>query len=509
MHTSKLFVLATLLTFVVCGYYEDHVCDHDNLSYEPEFLDVQEDMKFNEDGRLLFKSEPANIRIYAHYDLLDKAATPSFKAYIAEELAPPVIDYFQGLLKVKYPVIGNLKLDNGVARVCNVPAPDVLKGAGVAADYFIFYDADQSGGSTLAASRHCYLATGSKRPLIATTKFNSKQLLEAKGNAIVHEKNTYLLIHEMLHTFGFSDKLYNFFIDENGSPLKNHVKSKTLNGVTSTVVNLPPLTDRLRKHFGCPTLEGAYMENDGGSGTIGSHLERKLFVYEAMSTGAIDGRRVSEFSLALLEGTGWYLPNYDYAEPYFFGKNRGCEFMSQKCPVSNALFDEFCVGEDRGCAPHGRGGGKCAIDAKADGCKYYYPDELFDCENPDGEDNARFPDLQVFGRGAGSRCFTGTLNNRKSNNGKTSFCFKHTCKEENGKTVLDVQVGEHKIKCEAAGQREVNGYVGYFDCPDPVTFCSTVGKKYCPRNCMGRGFCINGTCECKTGFTGIDCALRL
>jgi hypothetical protein len=250
------------------------------------------------------------------------------------------------------------------------------------------------------------------------------------------------------------------------------------------------------------------MENDGGSGTALSHLERKFWVYEAMASGGIYGRRVSEFSLALLEGSGWYAPNYDYAEPYFFGKGKGCDFLNQKCSSSKAYFDEFCTGSSRGCAPHGRSGGKCSSDSKSNGCKYVDPDTDYDCDNPDGEDNARFPSLEVYGRGAESKCFTGTLNTRKSTGGSTSFCFKYTCVGEGANAQLEVQVGSEKIVCEQEGQRSLDGYYGAIDCPDPKTFCEGIGKRYCPRNCMGRGTCENYKCKCNEGFTGVDCGLR-
>jgi hypothetical protein len=250
------------------------------------------------------------------------------------------------------------------------------------------------------------------------------------------------------------------------------------------------------------------MENGGGSGTSASHFERKFFVYEQMSSGSILGRRVTEFSLALLEGSGWYLPDYSYAEPYFYGKGQGCGFVTGKCSSSSSQFDEFCVGTTRGCAPHGRGGGKCSSDSIMDGCKFYRPDEDYDCENPDGEDNARLPSLQVFGRGAGSKCFTGDLNTRTSTNGRTSFCFRYTCSGTGSSTQVEVQVGTNKIVCTQAGKKTVSGYIGSVDCPNPQEFCEGAGKKYCPRNCMGRGTCVNNVCKCNSGFKGVDCALK-
>jgi hypothetical protein len=333
---------------------------------------------------------------------------------------------------------------------------------------------------------------------------NRNMLPNANGNVLLHEKNMYVLMHETMHGLGFSTNTYKYFVDSNGKTRTGHIKSVSVSGKTRTFLDVPPLTEKLRAHYGCSTLAGALMENGGGDGTSASHFERKVFLYEAMTSGAIDGRRVSEMSLALLEGSGWYTVDYSYAEPYYFGKGQGCSFVTG---TSCTNFDEFCTGSSRGCAPHGRGGGSCRSDSISDGCKYYSPDADYDCENPDGEDYARLPDLQVYGRGAGSKCFTGTLNTRSSTS-STSFCFKYSCSGSGSGTQLQVQVGSKTVTCTEEGQKTIDGYYGTVNCPDPLTFCNTVGKKYCPRNCMGRGSCVSGKCQCKSGFTGVDCALK-
>jgi len=283
----------------------------------------------------------------------------------------------------------------------------------------------------------------------------------------------------------------------------------TYDGKQTTVLDLPPLTQRLRNFYGCPSLPGAFMENDGGSGSAASHFERKLFFYETMSSGDIFGRRISQFSLALLEGSGWYVPDYSYAEPYFFGQGSGCGFVYDQCSSYSTRFPlDFCADNNRGCAPQGRGGGYCQGESNSDNCQFYVPDEDYDCENPDAADNTRLAELQVFGRGAGSKCFTGTLNTRQSSGGSTSFCFKYTCVNNAGTTELQVQVGSNAYTCQQEGEMMIDGYYGYVNCPDPTTFCTTAGKLYCPRNCMGRGNCVNNTCQCYEGYYGIDCGLN-
>jgi leishmanolysin-like peptidase len=38
----------------------------------------------------------------------------------------------------------------------------------------------------------------------------------------------------------------------------------------------------------------------------------------------------SRVSFAVLEDTGWYTVNYEYATPMNFGKNRGCSFVNEE-----------------------------------------------------------------------------------------------------------------------------------------------------------------------------------
>ena len=50
-----------------------------------------------------------------------------------------------------------------------------------------------------------------------------------------------------------------------------------MNGQTIIILQIEPLRTKVREHFGCPDLEGAFMEQEGGSGSVGSHFERRVF----------------------------------------------------------------------------------------------------------------------------------------------------------------------------------------------------------------------------------------
>lgn len=74
-------------------------------------------------------------------------------------------------------------------------------------------------------------------------------------------------------------------------------------------------------------------------GTMGSHWERTTFGNEAMTGSNITGAVFSIFTFKLLEGSGWYLPNYDFAQTYIWGNNEGCSLASGNCPAKAI---EFC-----------------------------------------------------------------------------------------------------------------------------------------------------------------------
>lgn len=67
-----------------------------------------------------------------------------------------------------------------------------------------------------------------------------------------------------------------------------------------------------------------------------------------------------------MESTGWYLPNYKKAEPFFWGRGAGCEittghcFQKQQC---NFKKYETCNFDHSGI-------GKCSLDQYSRPCWY-------------------------------------------------------------------------------------------------------------------------------------------
>lgn len=75
------------------------------------------------------------------------------------------------------------------------------------------------------------------------------------------------------------------FIDPDGNLYPVNGVTKTLDGAGGrangasppTIVVTPTVLTEVRAQSGCPTLPGAILENDGGSGSALSHWEYELF----------------------------------------------------------------------------------------------------------------------------------------------------------------------------------------------------------------------------------------
>lgn len=53
-----------------------------------------------------------------------------------------------------------------------------------------------------------------------------------------------------------------------------------VNGVEINVLDLAPLTSRIQAYFGCDTIPGAYLENEGNPGSKGTHFEKRIYYDE-------------------------------------------------------------------------------------------------------------------------------------------------------------------------------------------------------------------------------------
>jgi len=129
--------------------------------------------------------------------------------------------------------------------------------------------------------------------------------------------------------------------------------SFTERGSTVYKILTPAALTFARTHFGCFTLNGVELEDEGGSGTAGSHWQQRIYQNEIM-TGVSRNNDVvySNLTLSYLYDTGWYVPNYGAAGQLLWGKGKGCNFALNKCLTAGTTpttaFSEFCTSSTTG-----------------------------------------------------------------------------------------------------------------------------------------------------------------
>ncbi|KAK6757598.1 hypothetical protein RB195_015425 [Necator americanus] len=239
------------------------------------------------------------------------------------------------------------------------------------ADFILFVSLNEDGcaRTVLAFGSHCSIDPYTQRPVAGFVNICPYSFTNMKNYEINQWEAT--LKHELIHAFVFSGSLYPKFKGAKGGPKRQgrmvlvpgvlerfeRKNWETAKGMVSHEVFMmvtPKVREEARKFFGCPDLEGAEIESQGGAGTAGVHWEKRVFENEAMSGISTQVHALSRLTLALFEDSGWYRANYDKAEEMSWGRNLGCRFAKQSCltwmrthlrdtyPYCNVLDDTRC-----------------------------------------------------------------------------------------------------------------------------------------------------------------------
>ena len=496
--------------------------------------DFDRDLQFLPDspGRSLAQSSTRDtqlkpIRLHLHY--LNMNMSPSLESEFRNDLMSTVQNFYQNRLLV-YPLKENLKL-TGFAKCATVTIPEEHRSTGVSADLMIYVFGNSFTDQTWVARAGACIMEGApyRNVLAGRIEINTARYT----SSISYEDRMQTVIHEIFHILGFSNSLYQYFHKDSGAAyLSSEITSTaSVRGKTVTLFKTPTVLSKARDAFGCTTLPGLELEDGGGSGTAGSHWEKRMMFNDFM-VGDIGPTDIvySDITFSLLKDSGWYDINWDYTDTIHYGKDRGCDFYENKCVMNNnAQFPEFCVDDNSTpkCDYLRLYKGYCNKQTLSSSFPEYY--KYFSSSNIAGADTFMdyCPTVKGYSNGScrgigvgttlldtgsgesvsvSSRCFEHNLLNT-SYSYTSSFqrtragCFSVRCEDSK----YYVTVDNTEIQCIPGKRVSYDGYNGKLTCPQYDEVCGSVP---CPLACRGVGQCNNGFCTCDSGFGGNDCGIK-
>eukprot|EP00854_Cymbomonas_tetramitiformis_P001815 gene1815-2482_t len=313
------------------------------------------------------------------------------------------------------------------------------------------------------------------------------------------------VIHHLFRALGWGPEYHRSFLSSPGVDVVECPNAPE----DLLIIQTPKITEKVTEHFGS-TITYVELENGGDVGERGVLLEDRIFHGELMTVPQQGVKMVkSEISLALLEDTGWYFPQYEIAQTLPWGYLQGLEFATFPCnkwPESAAHYvcptKEFSL-EGRlfdssqlvapSCSANRTSKAQCNFvehNRPLDGPYQYFkqpeeshlggPDALSDyCPwtqpLPDFSGDCTDPTNAVAGAyyeeyGPASRCFEGY---RRTEDNPLLGCVKHHCFEQRLYLKMGTYPDSDYQECEKGGLAAFTAQSVVIYCPDPQPMCTT------------------------------------
>lgn len=476
--------------------------------------------------------------------------TQEKREYLINTLLPAAINWMQSALSVRR-VQGNLRLTNPMQDsfccapsagycyafvCCNRHFPVEYRTTGIAdSDYLLIVTARPTAGNVLAWATECQ-ADQFGRPLCGHANIAPARMSTSASDL---SAQVGVVTHEVMHALGFSRNKFSQFREPvNLTRLAfTNVMSVTYdNNLLKTVSRIisPSVVNFLKVHWNCDSWSaiGGELEDGGGSGTAGSHWEKRVFMNEFMNPTSEPVMIRSGLTLSLLQDSGWYQVDMSVADRYSWGAGQGCNFARLKCNDgwSSAYFCRTV--NEAGCTADMRFQGTCNLnvnpylsypaqfqyfagqagaggnDQFADYCPYFQLQSTRDCSNP--QSVAYF----FYGErpGSGARCFRGTyqLAAVQSPPEMHGGCLQTGCNRLTNLLEVTLMSTPNSvvITCPQAGgtldvsQFASGRFTGTLICPPASQFCT--GRPCDIQDCSGKGRCNpdDGSCTCDAGYYG-------
>ena len=494
-------ILISLLFFLTINEINTFKCGADKLKIKPKHLNSTKEI---EKRRL--DQEYTPIKIGIDFTPFEKPSSLSNQDYQkVKNLITETMDEFKKFLYIEHE---DINLDSNDIK-------DIMSGCEVdkvSRDYrnflinndlIVFPYFDNSLGSGILAAAGACITIGNNRPRsVFGILLINPELSFNIDNTDLYMKN--LLLHEVTHILVFNPDLFKQLgmVNDSGTQI---ISSKALL--------------KARQHFNCDSLSGIPLENQGGEGSVGSHWEARYMLGDYMiSTDYID-YALSDITLALFEDTGYYKVNYYSGGLFKYGKNKGCDFINEKC-IKNGepISEEFCTSSgQKMCSSSMTMKAYCAIYDYThssvnvptsyqyfDNPNYggFLPANFCPVANAQNDEDNYYPnsckvgtsDLDTdYGETIGdtSFCFISSLLPRDSklNVTEQAICYEIQCDDYNKKIII--YIGSLTITCPTSGGivNDPNGFKGSINCPKYIDICDSKDNNLCNEmfDCLSKG----------------------
>ena len=480
VHTLALLLLATATG--------GHECIHHRIAKSmgplPAVGTVPGEVKATDGGERHLEEFPVRaIRIKPDYTYVE-TEDDDFKTYLKATLFPRISAFFQRFLSVNDETAVPKFSSTGCDNLFSVPTS--YSDSTTDTDLVIFFTVTDEDASYLAYASPCLIRARNNRPVVGLVNINMKHVSYGK---VATESMLYTLVHEVMHVLAFAPSLYSLFQQPEPIYVKEEITTNAGTIETYKLVT-PKLVALAKSHYGCETIDGVLLENEGDQGSVGAHFEKLHYGNEVM-TAAINSHPIfSVFSLGILEDSGWYIVDYTKAERLIWGKDRGCSFYNNETCLEDV--SEYCSSSGSvSCSSDYMAMTYCMSTNFSDSCLINEFFSSFMC----GNRNTAVTDEPVM---PGNRCF------KYEGMSPTTGCFNSKCVD--GKIVIVID-GEDHVCSEAT--EDSPSQVTYawvtIECPDPVDFCAQFAGR-CPNDCNFKGKCLeDGTCGCYAFYQGEEC----
>ena len=191
---------------------------------------------------------------------------------------------------------------------------------------------DNENKDHIIISQILYINAKTGKPFIGSIAINQRIM---QSNAKLKNFEDFFkssLLHHFIHLLGFD----NWVMD---SYFSNYIiKEIDIYGIKRKYINSTNVIKTAKKYYNCSDIKGVELEDNSTS----LHWESRILLGEIMTVIEYEPEQViSEFTLALLQDTGYYIPYFYTGGLMQYGRNKGCKFIKEKCVQNEIIYSKF------------------------------------------------------------------------------------------------------------------------------------------------------------------------